>query len=301
MALEMMAPHDIIFYPHPGPAEMMYLRALRPLGFQRHAPTIVHPIEIDLASLDHLPRDVCRRVERLIRWADVVVPITEHVARSLDRRFQRGGPIIPVGVDTKAFRPGGHPESGRLTVVTVGSLIERKQPRLVLELARSFPAHHFLLVGDGPLRAQLEREAPANAEVRGPVPRDGLPALLGSCHVLLHAGRLEGMPKAVLEGMASGLPPVLFGDYRPDWVKCGESGYVVETENEMIEAIGRLLGDNGLRRSMGTAARQVAEQYDWDIVARMWEDLFLEVAARRRAGASMDFEQPRAVGQAESL
>jgi glycosyltransferase involved in cell wall biosynthesis len=119
--------------------------------------------------------------------------------------------------------------------------------------------------------------------------------------VLLHAGRLEGMPKAVLEGMASGLPPVLFGDYRPNWVKCGESGYVVGTENEMIEAIGRLLGDGALRQSMGAAARRVAECFDWDIVARMWEDLFLEVAARRRAGALMDFEQPRAVSPAKSL
>jgi glycosyltransferase involved in cell wall biosynthesis len=108
------------------------------------------------------------------------------------------------------------------------------------------------------------------------------------------------MPKAVLEGMACGLPPVVFDDYCPDWVTNGESGYVVRTDAEMVEAVGRLLGDGDLRHSMGNAARLVAEQYDWNIVARMWEDLFLEVVARRRAGASMQFEPAAPVGHAEA-
>jgi glycosyltransferase involved in cell wall biosynthesis len=65
---------------------------------------------------------------------------------------------------------------------------------------------------------------------------------------------------------------------------------VVRTELEMIDAVGRLLSDENLRRSMGAAARRASEQYDWDVVARMWECLFHEVAARRQAGAATDLD-----------
>jgi glycosyltransferase involved in cell wall biosynthesis len=286
---EMLKGYEIVWYPHHGPAEIAYLKLLRPMIPPSRRAVLVLPIEADLKLLDGQPARLRRRVWTVIARADVVVPISKHVARSLLERFGRSGPIIPVGVDTRAFAPSVSASTETPTVVTVGSLIARKRPAQILEAARRFPGHRFIMVGDGPLRAPLEREAPGNVTFSGIVGRSAMPAALRDADILLHPSRLEGMPKAVLEGMACGLAPIVFDDYRPDWIRHGESGMVVTSDEEMFGAVELLLHDEGRRRAMGSAARRAVEPFDWDIVAKRWQDLFLEVAARRRAGAAVDF------------
>jgi glycosyltransferase involved in cell wall biosynthesis len=95
---------------------------------------------------------------------------------------------------------------------------------------------------------------------------------------------LEGMPKAVLEGMACGLPPVLFDSYGPDFVTDGEDGFVVKTEAEMFKALECLAANPQLRATMGAKARMKAQQYDWEHVSALWREIFESARCTLGAG-----------------
>lgn len=163
----------------------------------------------------------------------------------------------------------------------------------MLVAARAFPLVDFTIVGEGPLDHVLRAEAPQNVRFLGRVARSDLPALFRAADILLHPSRMEGMPKVVLEGMATGCVPIVFSQYQPDFLNTGESGLIVSTVEEMLLAVNRLSVDGELRRSIGARARLKALQFDWDVIAEMWADLFSAVLANPdRARIEGAFETP---------
>ena len=57
----------------------------------------------------------------------------------------------------------------------------------------------------------------------------------------------------------------------------GETGFIVSSFSEMIDKLDILIMDHNLRCKMGKSARQYAKNFDWDIVAKKWENFFLSV------------------------
>jgi glycosyltransferase involved in cell wall biosynthesis len=70
--------------------------------------------------------------------------------------------------------------------------------------------------------------------------------------------------------------------YRPDYVVHGETGYLVKSESELSDKLDLLLSDQELRLKMSAAAARHALQFDWDMVTRDWESVFVEAAGKRR-------------------
>jgi glycosyltransferase involved in cell wall biosynthesis len=154
-----------------------------------------------------------------------VVLCSESVRASLPPSLRKlGGPKIAVaanGVDLDRVdrvlagvprRPDGQP----FTVVSVGRLVDIKNPATLLhafDRARG-PADRLVLVGDGPLRPQLEGQADGvglagQATFTGLVGRDDVfrNVVAGDLYASVSYG--EGMPVAVLEAMACARPVVL--------------------------------------------------------------------------------------------
>jgi glycosyltransferase involved in cell wall biosynthesis len=69
--------------------------------------------------------------------------------------------------------------------------------------------------------------------------------------------------------------------YRPDYVVNGETGFLVESDAELSEKLELLLRDASLRQSMSRAAALHALNFDWDRIARQWEEVFEAVTAKR--------------------
>ncbi|AGB38811.1 glycosyltransferase [Natronococcus occultus SP4] len=120
------------------------------------------------------------------------------------------------GIDTERFTPGG-PTSDLIdadgpVVLFVGRLVEGKRPQDVLDaVATAREANPELTVyfcGEGPLRDELERragEAVGDSVVfLGHVPYDEMPRIYRAADVLVLPSRAEGVPRTVLEAMASG-------------------------------------------------------------------------------------------------
>jgi len=154
------------------------------------------------------------------RWtfnrADVVFCYTDEDRRRV-REFGVDSPIEVVanGVDTDRFTPDG-PATERLdhdgpVVLFVGRLVEGKRPQDAVEAVSHLSDElnaKLYVVGDGPMRPELEAMASGNVAFLGQVPYDEMPAVYRSGDALVLPSRAEGLPRTVLEAFASGVPVV---------------------------------------------------------------------------------------------
>lgn len=136
------------------------------------------------------------------------------------------------------------------------------------EIARLNPTAWFLIVGDGPLRGQLEqRVADLGLKSRtvftGRVPPDEVPECIQAMDVVVHTSLREGIARVLPQAGAVGKPIVTFDlDGAPEVVKDGFSGYLVAPLDTSLLArrTAELLDDADLRERMGEAGRRFAEQ-----------------------------------------
>jgi glycosyltransferase involved in cell wall biosynthesis len=214
--------------------------------------------------------------------------------------------VIGSGVDLGAFAPVPDREALRREldlppqaplVGIVAALRPEKNHALFLEAAARvharLPEARFLVVGEGPERAGIERAIARLA--LGPVvrllgARRDLPRLWPALDVgvLCSHAVVETLPVALLEAHACGVPVVStdVGSIR-DVIAEGETGFLVPAGDAgaLADRVGRLLGDAGLRARMGEAARRRAERlFDRSTMVRAYEDLFVRVARDPRGG-----------------
>ncbi len=121
------------------------------------------------------------------------------------------------GVDLDRFKPTDKDTAKQALgiagplVVTPGALIERKGQAIAIDALRSLPGATLLLVGDGPDRPALERQAAAQgARIRftGAVPNARVAELLAAADVMLLPTRSEGLANVWVEALACGTPVV---------------------------------------------------------------------------------------------
>ena len=160
---------------------------------------------------------------RAIRWAAREASVGVAVCEDLRRRLvELGAPdertlVLRNGVDLEVFCPGDRQAARAMlgcdafTLVSVGSLIERKGHDLVIEALCKQPGWRLLIAGSGPLRGELEalaRRLNVADRVRflGEVPHGSLPALYTAADVMVLASSREGWANVLLEAMACGAP-----------------------------------------------------------------------------------------------
>jgi glycosyltransferase involved in cell wall biosynthesis len=151
----------------------------------------------------------------------------------------------------------------------VGRLSVEKGVDIFLHAAARVFAHcpnaKFVVAGDGPDRAELDAlldKLCIRDHVRMLGRCDDMPALYASLDIMVSASRREGLPIALLEGMASRLPLVAtaVGEV-PTIVQDGRTGVLVPVEDpeSMAAAIIELLLNPAKREQLGSAARQLVE------------------------------------------
>lgn len=221
-----------------------------------------------------------------------VIAVSEAVAEHVQRQGaeRRKINVIANGVDAEHYSPAaqrGH--TGGPRMIFVGRLITNKGPQHLLdalpEVIDRFPAAECWFVGDGPLRRELERrarEAGLERNVSFLGERDDVPDLLRQSDVFVRPSLSEGLPLAVLEAMASGLPvlatPV---GGTPELVEDDATGFLIEPSDvsALKDRLVRLLGDEDLRENMGRRGRQAAVDYDWDFIGRRTLDVYQRAVA----------------------
>jgi glycosyltransferase involved in cell wall biosynthesis len=195
--------------------------------------------------------------------------------------------ILPVGVDTSFFTPPAARTNSIPVVLFAGTVIERKGPQIVVDAAAHFPNAVFRIVGaaregfDKVLQQRIDRFGLRNVTLDGPKTQSQLLEIMRDSDIFVLPSRLEGIPKVSLEAAATGLPCVVFHDYRTPSVVDGVTGFQVGTSEEMMQVLNKLIVDRSLRNQMGKKAREHVEKFNWDNVSQQWQNAYLEIAASR--------------------
>jgi glycosyltransferase involved in cell wall biosynthesis len=210
-------------------------------------------------------------------YAGIVAVSKEVEQRLLDAGVSRDRiRLIRNGIDLRSFSSSdgsAQPETNRpLKVGLVGRLSPEKGVdvflRAAAEVLIELPSTRFVVVGDGPDHIQLqtlinELHIEHAAYLHGR--EEDMPSFYRSLDLMVSSSRQEGLPMALLEGMASGLPLVATAvGAVPTVVQNGQTGLLVPPEDnkELAAAILKLLRDPQTRQAYGHAARElVADQY----------------------------------------
>jgi glycosyltransferase involved in cell wall biosynthesis len=155
-----------------------------------------------------------------------------------------------------------------LVVACVGGLDPVKNHAVLIEaFARVLaqrPDGALLLIGDGPIRNDLERQAaPLGDRVRFLGHRDDVPDLLRAADVYAQVSQTEGFSNAVLQAMATALPVLVTAVGGNVELVTEQTGRLVAPGDveATARALAALMDDPALRRRLGEAARRrVVEQ-----------------------------------------
>jgi len=218
-----------------------------------------------------------------------------HVPASRVRLIWNGAPLdefAPVAPETaRAARRSLGIAEDALVVGTIGRLSEQKGHRYLIEAAPALlgarASAHLLIVGDGdqmePLKAQAAALGVA-ARVTFAGHRTDVPALLGALDVFAISSTYEGTPLALFEAMAAGKAIVSTAvDGCREVLEDGVTGLLVPPRDPaaLAKALGRVLDDALLRRSLADEARRASTRYDIRSCVAAMEALYDEVLAER--------------------
>jgi glycosyltransferase involved in cell wall biosynthesis len=280
--------HDILFSPS-------LTRVGRLCGLSRKAgvgPRIVGTVESTMMQKGAVSRVSERKALAKYTSADRLYAITNRVADSMREKYGiHVDGVIPVGVDRALFGFCNRlHHAPPWKVLFVGSLQAHKQPDLILELADRFrddPLEFHLVggvIGDPSyprnLMEEKERRDLSSVHFHGHHLQAEIKEYMADADVFVLPSRVEGLPKVTMEAAATGLPSIVFSDYRTPSVVDGETGFQVDTLDEMADRMKLLVDNRDLRLKMGEAAAQLSERFDWDLVARQWQEAFLSIAGR---------------------
>ena len=221
--------------------------------------------------------------------ADAVITVSEfnrefilaHTKRALADRLH----VVRCSVDTAVFHPptdkSDQDHSSDLQIVCTGTMYDLKGHTYLIEACRILKSRgvefHCHLIGEGPLRTQLETQVKNSGlcnciTFHGVLPRAAIAAQLQKADVLVvpskptPAGRCEGIPVVLMEAMATGLPVVASRiSGIPELVEPEQPGLLGPPGDFLAraESLQRLATESAWREELGVRARQrILDDYD---------------------------------------
>ncbi len=242
------------------------------------------------------------KVDRFVlRSFDGVVAVSEEVCGQLLRagvsptkvRLVRNGiDLTPFAGAVPSLRAECSSAADReqMLVGLVGRLAKEKGVDIFVQAAklvlRQMPGTRFFIVGDGEERAALERLI-ANLNLQEHVKllgsRSDMPQVYASLDLMVSASRQEGLPIAILEGLASGKALIATPVGAVSTVvRDGDTGVLVPVEDvtQLSDAMVRLLRDKELRDTLGAAGRQlIADEFSAERMAKDYLQVYEAASA----------------------
>ncbi len=244
-----------------------------------------HPVVVSFHGADagidtQKPRHAAK-LREVLGLAARVLCRSESLAADVIRLGCPAGKVVVqrtgIPLEDWAFQPRSAPAHGAWQIVQSCRFIAKKGIDLTIaafaEILKSHPGATLTLIGDGPLKDALDRQINAlgiGARVRftGFIFEDAVKREIAAAHLFVHPSRTtgegdrEGVPNAMLEAMATGLPVVatMHGGI-PEAITAGESGLLVP-ENDpaaLAQAMLSVLGDEALRLRVAQGGRRSIE------------------------------------------
>lgn len=268
-------------------SDRLTLRSLGPWGRRNGVSTVMISHErLDRLVGQILPERMARRVadfanRRTSDNYDAVVCTTGFAREEFDRIDAPNAFTVPLGVDLEQFHPRRHSVSmrsrwadpGQILLVHCGRLSVEKHPWRSIDAVgvlrqRGLDAR-LVVVGDGPLRSRLERQAARlPVEFTGFIGcRDTVATVLASADIAVAPGPHETFGLAALESLASGTPAVVSRTSALSEILTADSGATADNDARSVaDAVASVIDRPEAMRRIG--ARQRAEQFTWPRAAQ---------------------------------
>jgi glycosyltransferase involved in cell wall biosynthesis len=240
----------------------------------------------------------------MFRWCDRVVCNSQAAA---DRLLQAGLPEHKVVVIGNALPPEAFVQAAQACaripgIVRVGMIARmnasyknhREFLRAAARLAHKHSNVEFLLIGDGPLRPALEREANGSglgARVQFLGDRRDIAAVLASIDVSVVPSASESLSNVMLESMAAGVPVVATDVGGNTELAADGRGVLVAPNDEDALATGieRVLADQELRSAISRKAREFAQaNFSVERIREQYRSLYAEVLSDKCSAGSRE-------------
>lgn len=242
----------------------------------------------DVTSLN---KGIFRQLKvRCLKRAKYVTVVSEHLKKKVQELVPDLQPdVLSMGVDASGFGRQYFVENyfgqnGKKTVLFVGRLAEKKGVTYLISAMRQIDAL-LVIVGDGPLRQDLEeqaREMGVNAVFLGAKTHEELRMIYASADLFVTPsvtasdGDQEGLGLVMLEAMASGLPVVANDSGGISQViKNGVNGLLCQEKNveQLADAIASVLRDEELYKRLCRNGMETALRYDYRTIAEKYAQL----------------------------
>ena len=302
---------DVVHLVTEGPLGSSALSAARKLGI---------PVSSDFHTNFHsysrhyglgwLYQAVAAHLRNLHNRTDMTLVPTRELRDTLAQDGYRNLQIVARGVDTTLFHPGKRSEKLRLqwsligendlAVIYVGRISAEKNLPLVLrtfEAMRAInPNLRLVLVGDGPVRAELQRQNPGYI-FAGMRTGEDLAAHYASGDIFLFPSMTETYGNVTVEAMASGLAVVAFRyAAAAEHIRHERNGLLAEygNEEEFIVQACKLAIDASRVYKMRMQAHQTMLKLDWQNIVDEFEQALAQLVVKTEVHHAAQNLQPAA-------
>lgn len=236
---------------------------------------------------DYKFQDQCRAFGA--KRSDVNIQLTKSALRMFDERFpQKRNVQIYNPIDSALLSSEPVYKSDSKRIISVGRLCYQKNFERLIDIANIIltenPEWNWDIYGEGVLRNSLQNKI----DTLGLNGRVNLCGQVGDIYdryndysMIVMTSRYEGFPMVLLEGAARGLPMISF-DFETgpnEIIENYVNGFLCDqsSNNQIVEAITKTIGDESLRCKLSSGSRLTAEKFSLERITGYWDELLKNI------------------------
>jgi glycosyltransferase involved in cell wall biosynthesis len=238
----------------------------------------------------------------MFRICDRVVCNSQAAAERLRRAGVRQGKlvVIPNGLSEEAFAEATPALRVSPGVTRIGMISRMNDPaknhrtflRVAARLGAKFEHLEFVVVGDGPLRPELETFAAQvglGSRVRFLGDRQDIPAVLACLDIMMHPSSSESLSNVILESMAAGVPVIATEvGGNPELIEQGKTGLLVPLDDDsFVLAAEQWLLNPEQRKGCGQRAKVASSRHRLAAISKSYEQLYKSVLAEKSSSPEL--------------
>jgi len=197
--------------------------------------------------------------------------------------------VIPNAISNPDVYLFEHFGNKQKKIVNVGRLNNHKgQDTLIkafAEVVKVLPEYELVIYGEGELRDELQtliNSLKLENKISLPGTANNVISRVVECEIFIMSSRYEGMPNALLEALAIGMPCI--STDCTDLIDDGKNGLMVEVDNisQMANALIKLIENQELQKKIASEARKVLKQHSADSIYSRYYEYFKRVYENKK-------------------